>query len=204
MSNFYYEAHFSDQLADQFTTIRLTVLELLALGYSNHNIALECHTKIKTIEHHLTSMAHVYQIKTDIHNPRTRILAHLYFNDLMTLRSPADPLDISLYTPKILDVMKLLLIGLSLKATAAILNLSVKAVEQRIGQLYDSFNVDTDNTLHENCRVVLWAAILLRTETDKKQLKKLYEETSVEKIPRVLANPELFLLRLRGFNGQIG
>jgi hypothetical protein len=52
--------------------------------------------------------------------------------------------------------------------------------------------------------VVLWAAIILRTVIAKPELKKMYCETSIEKIPRIVENPDLFLLRLRGFDGKIG
>ena len=204
MSDFYYEAHLDAELATQFTTIRLTVLELLALGYSNNNMALECAVGIKAIEHHITQMAVLCEARADLHNLRTRLLAHLYFHDLMTLKSPVGSLDISHFNSKIMDTLKLLVIGLSLKSTAAILGISVKAVEYRIGHLYDFFNVDTDNTINENCRVVLWAAIILRTVIAKPELKKMYCDTSIEKIPRIVENPDLFLLRLRGFDGKIG
>ena len=204
MSNFYYEAHFSPELASHYTSVRLNVLELLALGYSNHNIAAECDVGIKAIEHHITQMAVQCDARADLHNLRTRILAHFYFNDLLELKSPADYLTLSHFNQKIIETLKLLVIGLSLKSTAAVLGISIKAVEHRIGHLYDYFNVDTDNTINENCRVVLWAAILLRTRIMKSELKKLFSDTNLEKMPRVLENPDLFLMRLRGFDGKIG
>ena len=87
---------------------------------------------------------------------------------------------------------------------AAIFGISVKAVEQRISQLYDLFNIDTDNAANENSRVVLWVAAITRTNIDKTNLTKLFYESNLDRLPRILENPDLFLLKLHGFKGVIG
>ncbi|MCH2227615.1 MAG: hypothetical protein MK033_07560 [Candidatus Caenarcaniphilales bacterium] len=204
MSSFYYEVHISSELTETLSTTKLNIIELLALAYSNKTMAAECELSVKAIEHHVRELGHTHKIRIDLYNPRVRILGSLFFSDLIDFHVNLDPIDLSKLNHRLADTLNLIILGFSLKSMAAIFGISVKAVEQRISQLYDLFNIDTDNAANENSRVVLWVAAITRTNIDKTNLTKLFYESNLDRLPRILENPDLFLLKLHGFKGVIG
>ena len=204
MPSFYYEVHVSPELTKTLSPTKLNVVEYLALAFSNKSMAAECELSVKAIEHHVRELGHLYKVKTDLYNPRVRIIANLYFDKLIDFYVGQEGINFNTLNHRLQDTLSLITLGFSLKSMASVFNISVKVVEQRISQLYDIFNIDTDNAANENSRVVLWVAAITRTNMDLRNLSKLFYDSSADRLPRILENPDLFLLKLHGFKGVIG
>ncbi|NQY80274.1 MAG: hypothetical protein HRT47_08170 [Candidatus Caenarcaniphilales bacterium] len=204
MSSFYYEVHVSSELTKTLSATKLNIVELLALAYSNKSMAAECGLSVKAIEHHVRELGHQYKVRTDLYNPRVRILGNLYFEKLIDFYVGQEGINFNTLNHRLQDTLSLITLGFSLKSMARVFDISVKAVEQRISQLYDIFNIDTDNAANENSRVVLWVAAITRANMDMHNLSRLFYETASDRLPRILDNPDLFLLKLHGFKGVIG
>lgn len=204
MSSFYYEVHISSELTKTLSATKLNIVELLALAYSNKSMAAECELSVKAIEHHIRELGQQHKVRIDLYNPRVRILGSLYFEKLIDFHVGQEAINFNTLNHRLQDTLSLITLGFSLKSMARVFDISVKAVEQRISQLYDIFNIDTDNAANENSRVVLWVAAITRTNMDMHNLSRLFHETAVDRLPRILDNPDLFLLKLHGFKGVIG
>ena len=204
MSSFYYEIHVSSELTNSLSATKLNIVELIALAYSNRTMAAEAGISIKAVEHHVRELSKVYGVKTQLYNPRVRIIATLYFSKLIDFQVNQEPVNLDSLNFRLKDTLSLVVLGFSLKSMAKVFGLTVKAMEQRIGQLYDTFNIDTDNVANENSRVMLWVASVARTNIDFEAMHKLFNETKADRLSRILENPDLFLMKLHGFKGIIG
>ena len=174
MPSFYYEVHVSPELTKTLSPTKLNIVEYLALAFSNKSMAAECELSVKAIEHHVRELGHLYKVKTDLYNPRVRIIANLYFDKLIDFYVGQEGINFNTLNHRLQDTLSLITLGFSLKSMASVFNISVKAVEQRISQLYDIFNIDTDNAANENSRVVLWVAAITRTNMDLRNISKLF------------------------------
>lgn len=172
---------------------RLRVLAALSLGYTNKAIANEYQVTVKAIEQICTELNKSFETNSRFYYPRLRIISSMISNDLMdyeseNLSNPLHNLNDVLY-----KTLLMVCGGLSNSCIARLFNRSEKTVENRVSQLFDYLGIESRNKEIENPRVLLLINAYLRANVSKAQIKKIFRETRIDRLERILEDPSVFL-----------
>ncbi len=172
------------QTPHYISDLKARILEALAYALTNEAISKNLDISIKTVESNITSLSKRWlkkQDSTDLkatYNLRQRLLLTALVQNHISYNFDAysDPvnLDEELYL-----LLLLVMAGLSNNYLASLFALSTKAIEARLSQLYDYFNVDTKVY---NPRVALFLIALSRNNVSITVLEKIYKETTLESL----------------------
>lgn len=194
----------NQELTKSFSPRKSSIIEAIAQGLSNKAIAKEFEITIKAVEQSITSINKALELNNNgLFNTRVRLLSILVSQSLIDFKSEFKLNKVELKI-ELQQTMLLSCIGLSNKIISKLLNCSEKNIEQRLGQLFDYFGIETKNLEVENPRVLLFINSVLRGNAEISQIKKLLEKTSTEKLRRILQEPELFVETLTKKQNIIG
>lgn len=186
----------SENLVENFSPRRFSIVEAIAQGLSNKAIAQELGITVKAVEQSITAinknLGHSFN---GFYNSRVRLLSSLVSKEQIGFTS-----EFNLNKVELKDSLNQTLIltcaGLSNKIIATLLKCSDKNIEQRLGQLFDYFGVETKNQETENPRVLLFINSFIRQNIQAEQITRLYDKTEAEKLRRIMQEPELFIATL--------
>lgn len=168
----------------------------MTYAHSNKVISEKLNIPIKTIERILNELSKKTNNNSKYFSPRIRLIASLISAELFDYNTDTKPRLIVEINENLKKTLILCCIGFSNKAIAKLFNLSEKAVELRFSQLFDYFNIDTKNQSIENPRVLLLISAYCRDNIKNTQLKRLFKETSIDRLDEIFANPKPFLEKL--------
>lgn len=189
---------------------KLSSIHDLAKGLSNQAIADGLGVSIKSVERILAqlnkklSRSTDYKSFHDFFNPRLRLLVSLLAQDLIDFHPETELRYIENLDQKLSQSLVLMAIGFSNKQIARTLGINEKTVELRLTQLFDYFNIDTKNQSSENPRVTLFISAYCRSNITKSQIKRLYKETTANRIEQTFMDLKTFVDTLEEQHKVIG
>ncbi len=186
----------TESLSEKLSPNKAKLLEAISAGYSNKYIAETFGVSIKAIEQSFTELNKSFGTRDELYNSRLRIISALIADDMASYYTDSNYSEVIDLNDNLKQTLLLTAIGLSTQAIAQMLKVSVKSIEQRLGQLYDYFGIDTRNLETANPRVILVIAALLKGNIDEASIKRLHKETSVERLKRIIQEPEYFVQKL--------
>lgn len=204
MLNFDYEISITDKARSLLKEKKINVITALAKGYSNAAISNEFGIPIKTIERILNELNRKFHTSSRHYNLRVRLIVSLLMNDLLIYSQTNKPRRVENLNSKLKKTLVLSAIGLSNKAIASIFCLSEKAIELRFSHLFDYFNVDTKSQSTFNPRVSLFISAYCRDNIKIHHLRRLYRETTADRLEQIFDNKTEFLYSLEEEHRLIG
>lgn len=204
MANFAFQAKLSDGLGDHFSDHQLEIIEAIAYGYSNKSIANEYNISVKAVEKTLTKLNKEFKSNGKLYSSRVRILCSMIADGLLDFESKEQLTTLNDLSDSLKQTLLLNALGISNHTMAELFKLTDKCIEQRLSQLFDFFGIDTKHHSVENPRVLLLVNALLRDNLKQEQLKKLFKETSGERLLRIIQDPEFFISNLNNKYKVIG
>lgn len=196
MANFEFYAKLSNDVDKEFTPSKIDIIEAIAYGYSNKSIANEYSMSIKTVEKAFASLNKKFQAESKLYNSRIRIIASLLSKGFINYFMVEQPQKVQGLSEEQSQTLTLISLGLTNHTIAEILGITDKCVEKRLGNLFDCFGIDSKQHDVENPRVLLFINAYIRNNIDKEQMKKLYKETVIDRLERIIDEPEGFLQHL--------
>lgn len=193
MANFDFSVEFSTYMEKLYSLKKLKIINKLCLAASNQMIAEELAVSVKAIEKSLTDLNKKMSIDSSLYSSRLRIIAQLLSEELCFYNSHSKLESVKNLNHNLRTTLYMTIIGLSNKTMAKLLNISTKAIEQRLSQLFDYFGIETKNTENENPRVLLMISANLRENISVSHFSKLVKKTSKDKLERIIAEPNLFV-----------
>ncbi len=184
----------TEELNAKLSPSKTKLIEAISCGMTNKLIAESFGITLKAVEQGFAELNKSFGTRDELYNPRLRIVSSLIAEDLASFHSTTQYSEVPDLNDNLKQTLFLTVIGLSTQAIAKLLSLSAKTVEQRLSQLYDYFGIDTRSA--ENPRVILLVTALLKGNIDSSQIKRLHRETSVDRLKRILQQPEYFVQKL--------
>lgn len=212
MANFPVNVEILIQPTGFFRGRKLTLVELLASGWSNKSIAREAKISIKSVERILSELSNKFANKATrndndrrrLFNPRLRLLTGLIAEDICDIYSSTSLRLVEELSQQLRQTLILSCIGFSNKAIADLYGIGEKAIELRFTQLFDYFGVDTKSLSVENPRVSLFLNAYCRGNINKMQVKRLYRETQEEWLDAIMIQPYKFIAGLETSSKIVG
>ncbi len=193
MASFEFYAKLSKDVDEELSPSKIDIIEALAYGYSNKSIANEYGVSIKSVEKAIASLNKKFKADSASYSSRMRIIASLLANDYIDYFVNEPQQKIDNLSEDLQQTLVLSCLGLSNHAIADMLAMTDKCIEKRLGQLFDIFGIDTKHQAVENPRVLLLINAFLRQNIRKEQIKRLYKETELERLERIIKEPEAFI-----------
>jgi DNA-binding CsgD family transcriptional regulator len=184
----------AEELNAKLSPSKTKLIEAISYGMTNKLIAESFGITLKAVEQGFAELNKSFGTRDELYNPRLRIVSSLIAEDLASFQCSTQCSEVPDLNDNLKQTLFLTVIGLSTQAIAKLLSLSAKTVEQRLSQLYDYFGIDTRSA--ENPRVILLVTALLKGNIDSSQIKRLHRETSVDRLKRILLQPEYFVQKL--------
>ncbi len=194
MSELDFTVTIAEELSLKLSPSKSKLIEALSLGMTNKLIAESFGVSIKAVEQGFAELNKSFGTRDELYNSRLRLISSLIADDLAKFNTDTSYAEVPALSENLKQTLFLTVIGLSTQAIAQLLDLSSKTVEQRLGQLYDYFGIDTHG--EENPRVILLITALLKGNIDSSLIKRLHRETSVDRLKRILQQPEHFVQKL--------
>ncbi len=192
----------SEEFSDKLSPKKAKLLHAISHGMSNKLIAESFGISIKAVEQAFAELNKAFGTRDELYNSRLRIVASLIADGHANLETEIRNSETTVLNDNLKQTLALTVIGLSTQAIAQMLGVSPKTIEQRLGQLYDYFSIDTQS--QENPRVMLLLAAIIRGNIDLAQIKRLHRETSIDRLKRILQQPEYFVQKLTKPSNIIG
>ncbi len=196
MAHLEFSIKIKEELSLRLSPNKAKLIEAISAGYSNKYIAEAFGVSLKAIEQNFTELNKQLGTRDELYNSRMRIISALISEDLAEYQSESKYSEVVDLSEILKQTLLLTAIGLSTQAIAQMLQVSVKTIEQRLGQLYDYFGIDTRSLDDANPRVILVIAALLKGNISEASIKRLHKETSLDRLKRILQQPEYFVQKL--------
>jgi len=204
MADLEFSITITETLAEKLSPSKARLIEALSAGYNNQYIAESLGISLKAVEQGCTELNKLLGTRGELYNSRLRIISTLIADDHAKYMSETQYSEVVDLSEALRQTLQLTAIGLSSQAIASMLRVSVKTIEQRLSQLYDYFGIDTRSLDGANPRVILVIAALLKGNIDEASIKRLHKETSIERLKRILQQPEYFVQKLNRTQTIIG
>jgi DNA-binding NarL/FixJ family response regulator len=204
MANFYFDVEFNPKINQILSPAKLKIVQILAYSYSNKYIAQDLGLSVKAIEKAMTEVSENLQARSSLYTSRLRVITNLVCNDYVAFKTANDYSNLDPLNDKNQELLLIICCGLSSKCIAKIYNISVKRVEQMVSELYDTFNIETTAKNIENPRILLLISALIKKQLKLSTLKEFFKETQVDRLERIVEDPELFRLKISNNYKKIG
>ena len=194
----------SEEVKNKVSPHKAKLLGAISSGLSNKLIAESFGISLKAVEQAFSELNKSFGAKDSLYNSRLRIVSSLLAENLLNFETQSAYSEVPALNKALRQTLLLTAIGLSSQTTARLLSVSIKTIEQRLAQLYDYFGVDTRKMNTENPRIVLLIRAMLKGNIAKALIQRLHRETSIDRLKRILEQPEYFVEKLSRNHNLIG